>query len=178
MTTIMQALRLEHANIARLLTLLEQQMHKGAEADLDLVKAITDYLLTYPDQYHHPKEDLVYRALLEVEPETGAALDDLEAEHIELAERTKDLSLSLERILSDREAPGPWFEEIANNFIGFYRQHMTKEESNFFSEAERVLSYDTFDELESQVTAAADPLFDERAADRLSRLRTSLVSPR
>ena len=35
MTTIMQALRLEHANIAKLLDLLEGQLAEGAEADFD-----------------------------------------------------------------------------------------------------------------------------------------------
>lgn len=176
MTTIMEALRLEHANTARLLDLLEYELAKGADGDFHLVKSIADYLLTYPDKYHHPKEDLVYRALLAAEPEEGAPLDDLEAEHIELAERTEELALAVKRILAGREEAGPWFENLTESFIRFYRQHIAKEESGFFLEAERVLDAETFMELESRVMDVSDPLFDDHAADRLAQLRTGLAS--
>ena len=176
MTTIMQSLRLEHANIARLLEVLEGEVDNGDEADFDLVKSIADYFLTYPDQYHHPKEDLVYRALLAAEPEVGAALDDLEAEHVELAERTKEFAFAVDRILSGSEAPGDWFDALARSFIRYYRQHMAKEDTGFFVEAERLLGPETFSELEAQVTDPADPLFDLRAADRLERLRSSVAA--
>ena len=176
MTTIMEALRLEHANMARLLEVLERQLGAGEAADFELIKSIADYLTTYPDQFHHPKEDLVYRSLLEAEPDSGAALDDLEAEHVELAERTKEFAFAVARILRGREAPGRWFEELGRGFIAYYRQHMAKEETGFFLEAERVLGPETFGELESRVTDAADPLFDLRAAERLAQLRSSVAA--
>ena len=176
MTTIMESLRLEHANVALLLTLLETEVAKAEEADLELVKSISDYFLTYPDQYHHPKEDLIYRALLAAEPEVGAALDDLEAEHIELAERTKEFAFAVERLMSGRDSRGAWFDELTAGFIGYYRQHMAKEDTGFFVEAERLLGPEVFGELEAQVTNPADPLFDPRAAERLERLRSSVAA--
>ncbi len=171
MTTIMQALRLEHANMARLLDMLEGQLAEGPDADFDLIRSVADYFLTYPDQFHHPKEDLVYHALLEAEPESGASLDDLESEHVELAERTKEFAFAVERVLSGEAEPGPWLAEVGGIFIGYYRQHMAKEDAGFFPEAERVLDPATFAELEAKVVNGADPLFDLRAADRLTRLR-------
>ena len=175
MTTIMEALRLEHANIAKLLDLLDGQLAEGVQTDFDLVKAIADYFLTYPDQYHHPKEDLVYRALLKAEPELGAALDDLEAEHLELADRTKEFAFAVERILNGNEAPGHWFDALSGSFVGYYRQHMAKEETDFFPEAERILNPEIFTELEAQVIGGEDPLFDRRTADRLAHLKSSVV---
>lgn len=40
MTTMMEALRLEHANIAKLLDLLETQLTRMGVTDFDLVKSI------------------------------------------------------------------------------------------------------------------------------------------
>ena len=176
MTTMMEALRLEHANIAKLLNLLESQLTRLGVADFDLVKSIADYLQTYPDQYHHPKEDLVYHALLEAEPETGASLDDLEAEHVELAERTEEFADAVERISDGQEEPGRWFNDLANSYIQYYRHHMAKEDASFFPEAERILEPAVFSELESKVTDASDPLFDRQVPERLESLRAQLAN--
>jgi hemerythrin-like domain-containing protein len=174
MTTMMEALRLEHANIKKLLDLLESHLTNIDVADFDLVKSIADYLQTYPDHYHHPKEDLVYRALLEAEPELGASLDDLESEHLELAEHTEEFALAVERILQGKVKPGRWFNELAASFVHNYRKHMSKEDADFFPEAERVLEPAIFGELEAKVTDPSDPLFDQHAADRLAKLRANL----
>lgn len=169
---MMEALRLEHANVARLLDVLERQIDDGVETDLNLIKLIADYFGAYPDLYHHPKEDLVYRALLKAEPELGASLDDLEAEHVDMAERTEELTLAVERILDGEATNEQWFRELVSSFIQYYRQHMAKEETSFFLEAERVLSPAAFRELESKVDNASDPLFDPHGGSRLANLRT------
>ena len=175
MITMMEALRLEHANAAKLLDVLECQIADGAEADLNLIKLIADYFGAYPDQYHHPKEDLVYRALLEAEPEIGASLDDLEAEHVELAERTEELNIAVERILNGNVEGGQWFTKLVASFTGYYRQHMVKEETGFFLEAERLLSPTVFQELESKVEDPSDPIFDPHGGNRLANLRAYLA---
>lgn len=170
MTTIMEALRLEHANVAKLLNLLEAQLDKGTAADLELVHAIGDYLNTYPNQFHHPKEDLIYHALLAAEPEVGAPLDDLESEHVELSERAEELAFAINSIQSGETPWGEWFTDLAMRFIEFYRQHMAKEETSYFPEAERILDAETFAHLESQVVAT-DPLFSHHDDHRLAFLR-------
>jgi hemerythrin-like domain-containing protein len=171
MTSMMEALRLEHANIAKLLDLLECELAEEALADFSLIKLVADYFGTYPDQYHHPKEDLLYHALLEAEPEIGASLDDLEAEHLELADRTGEFALAVERILNGDVTYGQWFNELVGSLIRYYRHHMAKEETSFFLEAERVLDPTVLQELESKVDDASDPIFDPYGSDRLARLR-------
>jgi hypothetical protein len=51
---------------------------------------------------------------------------------------------------------------------------MSKEDTGFFPEAERVLEPAIFGELEAQITDPSDPLFDQKAADRLAKLRAHL----
>ncbi len=62
MIELIEALRQEHSDIARLLDAIDLQVN-GGSPDFGLLHEILEYLLTYPDQYHHPKEDLIYRAL-------------------------------------------------------------------------------------------------------------------
>ena len=52
-----------HADLARLLALLERQLAlftAGDAADCDVIGAILRDCLEYPDAVHHPKEDLIY----------------------------------------------------------------------------------------------------------------------
>ena len=97
MAAILRALRQEHANLAQLLELIDRQLDGREAPDLDLLRGILDYFLTYPDQYHHPKEDLIYRALCRRDPALAPAIGDLEAEHEELAIATRELSGALDR---------------------------------------------------------------------------------
>ena len=42
------------------------QSHQNRlEPDYEVIQGIVDYFLTYPSQYPHPKEDLVFRRLEE-----------------------------------------------------------------------------------------------------------------
>ena len=64
MAEVVRQLRQEHTSMARLLDVLERQIavfRQGGDPDYDLIEAVVEYCLTYPDQCHHPKEDLVFR---------------------------------------------------------------------------------------------------------------------
>ncbi len=63
MVAVLRVLRQEHADLARLLDMVEAQLGGDGAPDFELLTGILDYFLTYPDQYHHPKEDLIYRTL-------------------------------------------------------------------------------------------------------------------
>ena len=74
MVEMLRRLRQEHASMARLLDVLERQIavfRDGEDTDYDIIEAIAGYCLTYPDLCHHPKEDLVYRALRAIDPEAA-----------------------------------------------------------------------------------------------------------
>ena len=71
MAEVLDRLEQEHTNMAKPVDVLEHRLAVFAEAgtvDYDLILRIVDYFLDYPDQVHHPKEDLVYRKLRERAP--------------------------------------------------------------------------------------------------------------
>ncbi len=89
MVAVLRVLRQEHADLARLLDMVEAQLGGDGAPDVALLTGILDYIWTYPDQYHHPKEDLIYRTLCRHDARLAPAIDDLEAEHGELAIATR-----------------------------------------------------------------------------------------
>jgi len=58
MATIIDHLETDHRNFAGLLKILDRELDSIAaikEPDYPLMALVLDYLLTYPDQVHHPK---------------------------------------------------------------------------------------------------------------------------
>lgn len=170
MSAMIEVLREEHADMARLLDLIDEQVRGPSAPDCELIHEILEYCLTYPDQYHHPKEDLIYRALCRRDRRVTPAIDDLEAEHEELAVRTREFAQVVERARADGAALPDGFDALARSFLDYYRSHMAKEEHLFFPDALKTLTPEEWADLEAQVTDPTDPLFREKAAERLRGL--------
>ena len=132
MVGMIDVLRQEHKDVARLLDLVEAQIDGTATLDLELLHEVLEYCLTYPDQYHHPKEDLIYRALCEHDRRVEPAIEDLEAEHEELAVLTREFAALVEKARAEGAHSPLGFKALGRSFLDFYRQHMTKEEQWFF----------------------------------------------
>lgn len=171
MVAMMEALRHEHADMTALLDIIDAEFAGEAPPDYALVKEIVEYCLTYPDQYHHPKEDLIYRALCRHEAAAEPAIGDLEAEHEALAEITREFAAALADAHRRRDDGAAWLADLARGFVDRYRRHIEKEENDFFPEALRCFTPEEWADLEAQVTDPTDPLFREKAARRLAALR-------
>lgn len=159
--------------MARLFALIDREVDGAAEPDCDLLHEIVEYCLTYPDQYHHPKEDLIYKTLSARDPGRAPAIDDLEAEHEELAALTREFATVIERAraaASDGAAEDEGLRPMARAFLEYYRRHMEREERDFYPDAAGALSPEDWAEIEAQVTDPTDPLFRETVALRLRGL--------
>ena len=159
MAAILRALRREHANLVQLLELVDREFDGRETPDLVLLRGILDYFLTYPDQYHHPKEDLIYRALCRHDPALAPVIGDLEAEHEELAIATREVSDALDRACRDGAGSETGMRRLGRAFVDLYREHMIKEEREFFSEAERCFTTEEWIDLAAEISDPTDPVF-------------------
>ena len=178
MVEMLRRLRQEHASMARLLDVLERQIavfRDGEDTDYDIIEAVAGYCLTYPDLCHHPKEDLVYRALRAIDPEAAEAAGDLLAEHRELAALTRRVADAIQQILRESRMPREWFANLATDFIGAYRRHMEMEENLFFPAALRSIGESDWAEIDAQVTDRDDPLFGATVEKRFQALRDEII---
>ncbi|MFQ5954517.1 MAG: hemerythrin domain-containing protein [Kiloniellales bacterium] len=178
MVEVVRQLQQEHASMARLLDVLERQIavfRRGGGPDYDIIEAVVDYCLIYPDQCHHPKEDLVFQALQGRDPEAAESVGDLLADHEHLATLTRRIADAVRHILQDSRMSREWFAQLTMSFIDAYRQHMEMEEKLFFPAALRSLSREDWAEIDQLVTDRDDPLFGSKVEKRFQALRDEIL---
>ncbi len=180
MVEVIRALRREHANLAGLLDELERQIgifEDGGAPDYDVIGCVVEYCLDFPDQCHHPKEDLIYRELAALSGDVAGPIGDLQAEHVVLADRTRRVAELIDRVLSEAEMPSSHLATAVRAFLDTYRRHMESEETVFFPAALANLGEADWNEVEAEIAARQDPLFGERVEKRFAALRKFVLEP-
>ena len=161
MSLTMDMLREEHLSMSRLLDSLEQQIcqfEQAKDVDYDLVTQIVDYFRSFPDLYHHPKEDLIFQKLQERNPAQAKAFANLESEHEECAKRLFIFARAVVGVLIETEIPREDFVRMARDFTDNERRHMSGEEDRFFPTAMQYLTAEDWAEIDSRVSKLPDPI--------------------
>lgn len=173
MAKILDDLHDDHMNMARLFDLIGRELgtfKTGEHPDYELVQKILDYCLAYPDQVHHPKEDLVFARLKARRPKAADAIGDLADEHRQLKAFTRRFATALANVLEDEQLPRDWFIDLANDFLAFSRRHMQMEEVLFFPAARKHLTAADWAELERAIASRIEQAFD---ADSLNHFQAA-----
>lgn len=163
MSDIMRQLHTDHINVSKLLDLLEQEIemfHNEETPDYALMLDAMRYMVNYPDLVHHPAEDLIFEKLKRRDPDTGADVDRLTAEHQVLADRSAQFLESLryienETTMVSREA----VEAQGVDYISLLRKHMSKEEGQVFPRVHQVLIDDDWQQIGAALKKQEDPVF-------------------
>lgn len=175
---VLQRLRREHGNIAKLLKALEHQLglfERGETPDYDVLAGIADYFTGFPDRCHHPKEDLIYRKLRARDPVAAGIVGDLEAEHGRIGELARRFQEAVQNVLNEVEVSREAFDKVARHFLTQQRRHMEMEEERFFPLAEEELRAEDWVEIDSRVADEEDPVFGTEAATEFAALRRDLL---
>lgn len=164
--------------MAKLLNAFERQLaafDQGATPDYDIVRGVIDYCLTYPDLYHHPKEDLIFARLQLRDPAAAEAVGDLRAEHEALGEATRRLAAAVRQVLNEAEVPRDAVQQTAAAFLSFYRRHIAIEEERFFPAAKKALTSADWEAIEGQLSERQDPIFGREPEGRFAALRQDIL---
>lgn len=173
MSGIMQQLKTDHGNIARLLGTLEKQMnvvHDEENADFDLMHDIMVYMTHYPDHTHHPMEDLMFAKLVARDSSAGDIVARLEREHEALAEKGGRFLEMLRHVVDGALVEREVLEDSGRDYIAFLRSHMEVEDSEAFPRAEQALSDQDWADVESGMEARSDPIFGPVIAEEFRSL--------
>ena len=119
MAQIVQQLKDEHANMARLLNVFERQLNlyrAGRQPDYDILQGLVDYFLDYPDSCHHPKEDMIVRKMLEQGTDRAKPLRGLEEQHRDSFQQRQqrrqqaqsDEMAAVQFVMRNTALPAPW----------------------------------------------------------------------
>jgi hemerythrin-like domain-containing protein len=174
---ILETLYSEHRYISSLLDTLEQQaarLRPRKIPDYHLLLEMVDYLAQYPDQYHHPREDLLFSRMLDSDSTFGTKLERLEREHDTLHRFTHELFNELTRIADGRPVERPELSRRIERYIDGYRRHMDYENSQVFPLAKGTLSAADLNKLSAKTRYIDDPLFGGEVQYQYRRLARSL----
>jgi len=178
MAKIIDVLLEEHRNIEKLLLVLEQELDvfdHSEPPDYEILQAIIEYFQDYPEDYHHPKEDIVFEKLKLRDPSAVARIGDVEAEHQLETKRLQRFAQAVNDILAGREYPRQGFHDVVRDFIEHQRQHMHKEERLLFPAAVNALQPGDWAEIDSRMNNRKDPLFDGVTDKKFDALRQTIL---
>ena len=173
MSDVLVQLHKDHVNIMRLLDLMEAQLglfREGERPDYGLMLDIMQYMTSYPDLFHHPKEDLMFRRLTERDPGARLVVKDLINKHVVLADQGAQLLASLQNVVNDVMIERDVLESQGRAYIETLRHHMDVEEGQVFPLAQELLLPEDWAAIDEEMQAMDDPLFGEVVAQDYATL--------
>lgn len=161
-----------------LLDALERQIDafdRGGHADLEIVSAIANYSLEYPDRFHHPVEDMLLGELRQRDAAAAAPAEGLEREHARINQMARDFHAAVETLLSDEPARRDDLVDTARAYIAALREHIVHEDTKFLPAADAALTSEDREQLTSRLPNFDDPLFGAADRDSYERLRQNIL---
>jgi hemerythrin-like domain-containing protein len=179
MTGIIGALRQQHSNISEMLDAFERQLTTfgaGESPDYDIIQGSVAYCLQYLDRYHHPREQLLLCKLRARDPVAAAAVENLEREHSELAQRARRVAVAVQDVLSDVQMSRQAVGRLARDFVDSYRHHMMTEERIFFPAAIASLEAGDWAELDERFSDHTDSMFSGATEESFKARHESILA--
>ena len=170
---MLDRLKLEHGQLLRKLNMLESHyldMCRGKTPDYSLMQSIIDYIQEYPEQVHHPLEDMIYTILLE-RVDDAEFVQELISEHTQLEVVTRELRESLESIPGCAASKEKLKQHLSQFLVG-QRKHIYIEESEVFPLVKSALTKEDWKRLQYMTPILDEPICGRRRwsdYERLSR---------
>jgi hemerythrin-like domain-containing protein len=179
---LMKALRAEHRHMGTVMQLFADQLNaiEGGElVDTHVVYEIMHYMVTWPDRFHHPREDLIYARVAEVEPAAADDVDTLQRDHDNTAKLGRGMLKDIERWRLG-EVSGGVVVKSGRAYIETIYEHMNVEESLVFPRIEEALTLQDWrdlaedDQLQAVSSSVFGPQVQREFRNMTRKLRRSL----
>lgn len=175
-----QIIRDEHLAISAVLYSLRylvREMRKGAAPNFALLRAILDYIVSYPDRWHHPKEDkYLFAAVKRHTHEADNLIARLEREHALGHPLMEDLKKYLVAFQAGEADAREAFFAAADRYIELEWDHLRTEEEVFIPIAERVLTPEDWAEIAAAFRENDNPLFGIKPKEQAEILYQRILS--
>jgi hemerythrin-like domain-containing protein len=178
MSNIIQILLEEHRNIDKLLLVLERELDvfdRSEEPDYEIFQAVIQYFQDYPENCHHPKEDMVFEKLKARDAGAADRVGDAEADHRVETLRLRRLVEAVDDILAGREFLRQTFHDVVHEFTAHQRQHMDKEERLLFPAAIKGLRPEDWADIDARLNDRKDPLFNGVIETKFQALQRTIL---
>jgi hemerythrin-like domain-containing protein len=137
---------IEHRLIERMIELVRRQVGVAQEqrkVDALFIDAVVDFVRTYADRTHHGKEeDILFRELAakSLSPEDERMMQELLEEHRFARKTVGELVQAKQEYLRGQSEALDTVLAKLRVLVGFYPEHIRKEDRVFFPNSEKYLS--------------------------------------
>ncbi len=158
----------EHLYATRLLRLLKieaENLRSGGKADFECMESIMHYFVTFPDHYHHPKEDLIFDRMSGLDAQLGRTIAALKHDHEKTAEQSAEIYNRLKaKRKPARGAPARALADTLDGYADALLAHMQLEEQAVFLPSRSALDEIDWKQIDAAIPPVEDPVFGDRLA--------------
>jgi hemerythrin-like domain-containing protein len=171
-------IRTEHRSLAAVLHALAREIRDhGAAPDYGLLRLMVDYIDSFHQRFHHPKEDdFLFRAIRMCTREGDILLADLEAQHAEGDGWLQNLREAVNHLQASAGKRTAEFAHAVDLYADFHWKHMRQEEEEVIPLAERVLSAEDWRDIDAAFTDNDDPMFGKAPREEYAALFKLILS--
>jgi len=169
MHALLSELHQDHINLGRLLNVLERELDRlkrGDNPNYWLLLDLVDYVETYPDQIHHPREDVIFEVYLTSHQQCSVSIRRLMDEHKSLVQQSHELRELIDQVTQSSVFPRDLIESRLADYLEKQWAHLNLEEGEVFQVLSDSLSESEWARVESEIPSASDPLFGETIQQR------------
>ncbi len=181
----MQALDIiqaEHRGMWRLASALDAlgatlTQPKRAQASAASIASLLDYIDSYVDTVHHPKEDaFLFKVLRERDANAAADIDLLEREHRDGPRYRDELRTLARDVAAGHHADASSLAGALASFTEHLRAHMRLEETTVLPAARKALKPEDWQAIDAAFLDSDDPLFGTRVRAEFETLKAQIVA--
>jgi hemerythrin-like domain-containing protein len=156
---MLNQLRLDHANMARMLHVLNLK-HKtlagGERPDFQLMREVVDYILSYMDGFASPLEKICVERLQEQAPEHLPLMEKMASDYRKLKPRLSRLSNDIDMILMDNVLPMDRFADDLKAYLDTHLAYLRDEREGLFPLIDKHFSPEDMEELRQALPESAE----------------------
>ena len=170
----------EHRTLAAvlhgMLYLLRHVRYGSSKPDFELLGAMVYYIQTFPERFHHPKEDAYLFRLLRLRHAAATPLlDRLQAEHRAGADKLRTVEQTLARYRHGGAAELAAFSGAVAAYSALHYGHARSEENEVLPMAATILHAADWEEIDAAFAGHTDPLLGAEAGAEYDELFRRIV---
>ena len=176
--TILTELHQDHVNLNKLLVILGLKIDKlrgGDSPNFNLMADVINYIASYADGYHHPREDKLYDYFSGRSEALDTHLLHCAVEHQKLKASSIQLIEAIDGVLHDAVMPMTEFVNLLDGFVILQTAHLDSEEGHLFPLIQGVASEEDWAIIDGLLPQESDPLFGENKATEYIDIYRELI---
>lgn len=162
--------------MSALATELPDKPSTEMKEELQVIRMMLQYVDTFADRFHHPKEDdFLFKKLWERSEEARPSIAQLQNQHQDGPRYRQQLQTSLDQLIAGEAVYSDVVRARILHFCSHVQEHIRLEETTVMPLARKALLPEDWTEIDAAFADHDDPLFGEQAMSEMRALRSRIA---